>query len=460
MNDVKRPYRNLRSNTGIYVKSAPSVSVINIDREKQINNTRGLERLERPERLERLERPDISHKLDVFERDRARGRVKVKRRMSLLQRILILVAIISLLIFLMLTFVFNSATVTITPRIETVNFNNESLTLINKDDQKVYDLVEIKKQASKSVPKSETKRVVSKAFGTITVYNNYNTDTQKLVKNTRFETPDGKVYRLTNSIVVPGKVGNVPGSIDTKVSADSVGDEYNIGPTKFTIPGFNGSPRFNAFYAQSTSNMTGGANGERAIVAQDDIDTANTILKTQLESEVQKEISAIYKDGYMIATGTISYEYTDNISDLISNKSDVYQISTNVKVLLIKTSELAKIIASKDISKYNNENVDLYMTDNINKFSINLAKDQKISLISPVLVVLQGSGDILFNSDVKQIQNSLAGKSGEQSNFNSILAPFSSIDSAVSKIFPYWINTFPKNPNKIEVVQVLPKKSN
>jgi hypothetical protein len=463
MNDVKRPYRNLRSNTGVYVKSAPSVSVINIERESQRNINKG---------VQRNDRPDISHKLDVFERERVGERVdrsdayfnrpkqiqkvRVKRRMSLLQRMLILIAIVALFIFLLLTFVFNSATVTITPRIETVNFNsqNANVTLVNTDTEKMYDIVEIKKQASQLIPKSDTKRVLSKAVGTITVYNNYNTETQKLVKNTRFETPDGKVYRLTTSIVVPGKVGTVPGHIDVKVSADSVGEDYNISASKFTIPGFKGSPRYSGFYAESNSPMTGGANGERAIVSQDDIDSANTILKTQIEGEVQKEVTAIHKDSYMVATGTVTYEYTDNINDLLSNKTDSYQLSANVKVILIKTAELAHAIASSDVSAYKNEDVDLYMTD---KISISLAKDQKPTLTSPVTILLQGTQNILFVSDVKNIQATLVGKSGEQSNFNNLLAPFSGIDSAVSKIFPYWINTFPKNPNKIEVVQVLPK---
>ena len=43
-----------------------------------------------------------------------------------------------------------------------------------------------------------------KASGQIIVYNAYNDNNQKLIKNTRFETPDGKIYRIQASIIVPG----------------------------------------------------------------------------------------------------------------------------------------------------------------------------------------------------------------------------------------------------------------
>ena len=43
-----------------------------------------------------------------------------------------------------------------------------------------------------------------KAGGKITVYNNYSNAPQKLIINTRFQTSDGKIYRIREPIVIPG----------------------------------------------------------------------------------------------------------------------------------------------------------------------------------------------------------------------------------------------------------------
>ena len=91
-----------------------------------------------------------------------------------------------------------------------------------------------------------------KAHGSVVIYNEYNSSPQTLVATTRLESSDGKIFRLTKNIVVPGTtvVGGSPqpGAIEAEVVADQAGSEYNIDQTKFTIPGFSGGPKFDKFY--------------------------------------------------------------------------------------------------------------------------------------------------------------------------------------------------------------------
>ena len=61
---------------------------------------------------------------------------------------------------------------------------------------------------SKTILRSEPKEVNQKAQGELTVYNNYSEAPQILIKNTRFQTEDGKIFRIGDSITVPGKTGN------------------------------------------------------------------------------------------------------------------------------------------------------------------------------------------------------------------------------------------------------------
>ena len=137
-----------------------------------------------------------------------------------------------------------------------------------------------------SFPATGKKLVEQKAGGKITIYNTYSSDPQILVSTTRFSTPDGKIFRLKDKTTVPGaKIvdGKIsPLSIEVAVIADKAGTEYNIGPVNhFSVPGFQGTPKYEGFYASSKEAMKGGFMGEAAYPTDDDVK------KSQSEAEKQ-----------------------------------------------------------------------------------------------------------------------------------------------------------------------------
>ena len=125
-----------------------------------------------------------------------------------------------------------------------------------------YEIMTIEKTDSKKIVAAGREEIEEKASGKIVIFNDFNTSSQRLIKNTRFETPEGLIYRINRSIVVPGQKTEdgekVPGSIEVTVYADEAGDKFNISLTDFTVPGFKGSPRFEKFYARSKTPMAGG----------------------------------------------------------------------------------------------------------------------------------------------------------------------------------------------------------
>ena len=135
-----------------------------------------------------------------------------------------------------------------------------------------YEIMTIEIEGTNEVYANTEEFVEEKASGKITIYNNFNTSKQRLIKNTRFETPEGLIYRINESTVVPGqRIENkkvVPGSVEVVVYADEVGEKYNMGLGDFTIPWFKGDPRFDDFYARSKTEMTGGFVGEKKIVSK------------------------------------------------------------------------------------------------------------------------------------------------------------------------------------------------
>lgn len=139
-----------------------------------------------------------------------------------------------------------------------------------------------------------------KSQGTVIIYNEYGTESQTLVATTRLETPDGKIFRITKGVTVPGMTDQggttQPGAVEVQVVADQTGSSYDIGPTTFTIPGFKGNPKYGKFYAKSTSPMTGGsAGGDKgtATVTESDIRKAETAAKDEFRKLLEKKTSEL-----------------------------------------------------------------------------------------------------------------------------------------------------------------------
>lgn len=119
--------------------------------------------------------------------------------------------------------------------------------------------------------------VQSYAEGFIDIYNEYSAQPQVLVANTRFINEDAVIFRLVERVTVPGArfEGNrfiESGKITALVRADSVGESFNIKPSSFVLPGLQGSDRYLQVTGKSTASMTGGFDGERRIVTQQDVD--------------------------------------------------------------------------------------------------------------------------------------------------------------------------------------------
>ncbi len=160
-----------------------------------------------------------------------------------------------------------------------------------------------------------------KARGKITIYNEFSEASQVLVATTRFLTEDGKLYRLTRTVVVPGmSVGEngekQPGKVEAEVVADKAGEEYNIGPSRFSIPGFEGGPKYDKFYAESTQPMRGGGSdtSELRTITKDDISKAEQETLSKAKEQLLEKMKNDVGDGKVILTKAVKYEVLDSNS--------------------------------------------------------------------------------------------------------------------------------------------------
>jgi hypothetical protein len=101
-----------------------------------------------------------------------------------------------------------------------------------------------------------------KAKGKVTFYNEYSPNSQSLVATTRLLSEDGKLFRLVDDVTIPGfkktTEGIEAGIIEADVIASEFGEEYIIGPSTFSIPGFKetNEEKYLKLYAKSEENMT------------------------------------------------------------------------------------------------------------------------------------------------------------------------------------------------------------
>lgn len=292
--------------------------------------------------------------------------------------------------FVVLTFITNSATISINAQKGSIEYTGNLLvdTNITTADYAKNILpgrvVKTSQTISESFDATGKVNGGAKAKGKITVYNAYNTSPQILVQNTRFESPDGLIFRADARVTVPGatlKNGEiVPSSVVINVTAAETGTAYNISPVRFTIPGFKGTDRFTGFYGESKDKFTGGSDGESTVVSAVDLKNAEKIagdklfeqldneLKNQIQSHEKTFTDAIVKKVTKVDFGGVkvgdskdkfTVKITGEITTIVFSKDDYLNaVKYNVEKSLEKDEELfgdftERIIAIKPDNKNN-----------------------------------------------------------------------------------------------------------
>ncbi len=204
-------------------------------------------------------------------------------------------AAVVILVVIIRLVTFAEASVTIKPKEQTASVE-EKLTASKDTEAKEaipFEVLKITGKSEKKIKASSEETVEKKASGEIVIFNKHSSNPQVLIQNTRFETPEGLIFRTNQSVTVPGtqeKDGEIiPGQVRVKVFADKTGEKYNIGLTDFTVPGFKGLPQFKNFFARSASEMTGGFSGKMRTVDPETLEAARKELQQGLEVSLKEK---------------------------------------------------------------------------------------------------------------------------------------------------------------------------
>jgi hypothetical protein len=377
----------------------------------------------------------------------------VKRETSVGTWAFIITIVVLAVLAWLLTYVFNSATITIVPKHEDIADFRKTLSFGTEDSKLIPFIVATSSMTkSKVLPLSETKKVESKASGKIVIYNNFSAEPQRLIKNTRFEATGGKIYRINDSVTVPGKKGETPGSIEVTVYADSYGSDYNIAPTDFTIPGFKNTPRYTGFFARSNGPMSGGASGNTSLASLTDMNAAKDELEIEMAQKIKSEFESMKKEGYVGLYSAIDIVYSDNEEAVLQGVTSTYEVTATGYLMFASEPEFAKSVALS-IRDYNGEDVRLAYTDTL---SYSRKDTDRIAGNTKLDILVEGTPRIIWNTNADVIKGLVAGKKRDE--FKPIMKTIDSVENAEIGFSPMWLSTFPDDKDKISIVESLPKR--
>ena len=287
-----------------------------------------------------------------------------------------------------------------------------------------------------------------KANGKIIIYNNYSNAPQRLIANTRFETKDGKIFRIKEAVVVPGM-----GMKEVMVYADQTGETYNIEPYDFTIPGLKGGQRFEKVFAKSKTAMMGGSSGNAMTVKKEDIERARTSVQEKIRSRLLSMLSKQKPEGYLLFDKAIKIEYAEVSENPKVGQSSDHPMVFNSKGVatgyLFKKEALSRALADNNAGKFTARSPknDIVSAENIEALDFDLVSANFQN--KEVVIIVKGKADFVWEIDTVKLLKDISSYKGK--DYNSVFQNYPVIEKANIAQSPSWWKVMPKDSSKIKL---------
>ncbi len=311
--------------------------------------------------------------------------------------------------------------------------------------------VEYEKMISQEFPATGKMLKEKKAEGIIRIYNNYHL-TQILVANTRLQPPsekflaplegEEKPYFLTiEKVSIPPKEYR-----DVKVVAHSPGEKYNIGPSKFSIPGLAGTPQYTLIYGESFEKMKGGSKSEVSIVTEDDLKKAKDSLSLKIKEEGEKLIKENLSESFIFLDGVLKTEILETTFSA-TPKQEVEKFNCQMK---IKTKGI--IFLRKDLEDFVKNYI---LSSNPEKeiWAESLKIDQRLKNFDidsgKVTFLVSAKSKVYRKIEETSFKKQIAKMPLQEAKI--YLKRYPNIEGFRISIFPFWVKTLPENLDKINL---------
>jgi hypothetical protein len=379
----------------------------------------------------------------------------------------IVVFVVLLVLAFAISSLFAGATVNVTQKsAATVVSGTFTASRTAEDGAIPFDIIKVTRDDSKDVAASvavpatttSAKAPEQKATGQIVIYNNQSSNAQTLVANTRFETPDGLIYRIAKAVTIPGssivKGQKVPGSVEATVTADQPGATYNIGLVDFKIPGFKGDPRYTTIYARSKTPMTGGGASSGGVVSSDAASQVKDEIQYGLKQQLLNDAKSQIPENFTTFDSGLIYSFEDlpQTADASSTSSVKLNERGTLYAIIINKTALGQAVADRYLTQASSGNVIISNLSDLN-FSLASSTNFNPDTDTKFDFTLNGNAKLVWQYDETALKQDLAGVS--KSDVNSIMAKYPSIQSADVVVRPFWNRSLPKDVKKITIVNAV-----
>ncbi|MFA6407143.1 MAG: hypothetical protein WCV80_00355 [Candidatus Paceibacterota bacterium] len=310
------------------------------------------------------------------------------------------------------------------------------------------ELLEAKSNLSMDFPAQGTEVVTARAKGKLTVYNAFSSSPQGLVASTRFESSEGKIFRLDKPVIIPGAkvvAGKMaPSSIEVSVTADNAGPEYNNPKEgRWTIPGFKNTAKFSGFYAEASSVIDGGSSGERAVVSADDLASAEEKVGDALRAALESQMLLLKNEVFKTVDGNTEFTILKKEPQPSATDKKIFGMfmEGRLKQLVFEEKALNEALSKVAGKGRTGERV----------------AEMKVSYGTPIFdfekgtMVLNATGTIVFVADVdaEGFKTSILG--ADETAVRTAVWALPGIETAKASFSPFWVHRAPTNPAKVKV---------
>lgn len=383
--------------------------------------------------------------------------------------------LVSALVFFIVIYVaLPGATVIIEPSADVVSKGvNVNLELNGSGDNELVAYpVETEVTAKLSHAATDIENIGTNASGTLTIVNIDGIE-HPLIKDTRFQTEDGIVFRLQEEVIVPAGSTTNPAKVDVTVVADTldasgaaVGDRGNIGPSRFFLPGLKEDTR-DKLYGESTTPMAGGTSNMIAHVSEEDLQAAQAQLEAELKEKVladlRKEVLSegntkglnlkLVEDTATLQFGTADIDLP---YEMIGKEAETFEVTGTLKLsgvaydsdalyALLKTQLLSVETPGKQIVSVDKNSISLSVLE------ADIPNDSY-----KITAQIQGVEEYEIDTDLeggaelnKKIKEHIAGKTIEEAE--AYIQNLPEVNSVEIKVWPVWSPTIPSLPDNIKI---------
>ncbi len=354
------------------------------------------------------------------------------------------VAFVALVVlFLIGSALFNKTTITIETK--QIPFDMTGKINAGKNGEGIlYTSITLKDKTEIQVKGGEKKEISEKASGKIVIYNNSGTASQKLVAGTRFETPEGLIFKTDRAVTVPGQTTKdgkkIPGSVEATIFAEKAGNQYNVGLTDFTIPGFKGTDKFNSVYARSKTAIGGGGLGTIAVVKEEDLKKANGQIEESLKQILIKKIKEETPKNFIVPENawTITVEV---LPPDYNSEGATIKAEGSIKAFTLNVGSIYSFYSSRDKMPVGEGNV--------KASSLNLKATSFSETDNGLEIDLTGTVTVTADIDKDKVLSSVIGKG--KSEALEPIKKIAAVNNAKITVTPFWSSKVSDSPSDIEI---------